>query len=173
MERGIIRHEKVSFSLGFPITFKKPITSENASLDYSVFRENEPHAEYISRTNLDFHINALSDGQVRTTWGIPWSRYITHIFTVTEASRNLTSKYFSSKTGNAKISAGNTIGKPGIQFSAQTPQIHKKLQQKNATKTKPNQTNLKNQNQTRQTQPHPPLGNNQLASSLAGLKSDW
>lgn len=67
MERGIIRHEKVSFSLGFPITFKKPITSENTSLDYSVFRENEPHAEHISKTNLDFHINTLSDGQVRTT----------------------------------------------------------------------------------------------------------
>lgn len=67
MHRGIFRHGKVIFSLGFPITFSKPITSEKASLDYSVFTENESHAEYISRTNLDFHINALSDGQVRTT----------------------------------------------------------------------------------------------------------
>lgn len=54
-------------SLSFPITFRKPITSEKARLDYSVFTENEPHAEYISRTNPDFHINALSDGHVRHT----------------------------------------------------------------------------------------------------------
>lgn len=67
MHRGVFKHGKVIFSLGFPITFRKPITSEKASLDYSVFTENKPHAEYISRTNLDFHINAFSDGQVRTT----------------------------------------------------------------------------------------------------------
>lgn len=66
MQRGIFRHRKVRFTLGSLITFRKPITSEKVALDYSAFAEKEPDAEYIFRTNLDFHINALSDHQVRT-----------------------------------------------------------------------------------------------------------
>lgn len=58
-------------------------------------------------------------------------------------------------TGNAEISAGNTIGKLGIPFPAQVLQIHKKLQQKTSitTKTK-NQKNP--QNKTKKLKPNKP-----------------
>lgn len=55
-------------------------------------------------------------------------QYITHILTVAEANRDLTSEYFSTETGmyrttgKAEISARNKMGKRGIRFSNQTPQ---------------------------------------------------
>jgi len=40
------------------------------ALDYPALAEKEPDAEYLFSTNLDFHINALSDSQGSNVSGI-------------------------------------------------------------------------------------------------------